>query len=62
LKKYSGIEIIYFKLKIHLRYILIGRVSAVMIKTINNEYLTTPNLAYISLSIVLANNGGKIRK
>ena len=33
-----------------------------MIKTINNEYLTTPNLAYISLSIVLANNGGKIRK
>ena len=39
-----------------------GKVSAVIIKTIKIEYLATPKRSYMSLSTVLANNGGNIRK
>jgi len=52
----------YFKLNIQRKYILIGNVIAININIIKNEYLKLPNRANNFLHIVLANNGGKIRK
>ena len=52
----------YFRLNIHLKYILIGRNRAVKINTINKEYRAAPNCSKVPLSFVLANKGGKIKK
>ncbi|SVE05887.1 uncharacterized protein METZ01_LOCUS458741, partial [marine metagenome] len=39
----------YFRLNIHLKYILIGRNRAVKINTINTEYRATPNCSKVPL-------------
>tara|TARA_B100001741_G_scaffold297430_1_gene282145 strand:+ start:514 stop:762 length:249 start_codon:yes stop_codon:yes gene_type:complete len=59
LKKYSGIAIIYFKLKNHLKYILIGKESMLKPIIIRKTYLTGPYALNIFFRSVLAKSTGK---
>ena len=62
LKNHSGIAIKYFRLIIHLKYILIGRDNIAKTKNIKNEYLVGPSSINKFFNFVFAKIKGDTKK